>query len=188
MPSPATAKNTGLKKAMMKPRNSASMCSVRMGACPISTPATKAPSAVCTPISSVVSAIVSITSRMAVITGTSIVMLSLTQTIRRAISRRPTVRLTARKRAVPARLAPMLPRLTEPWVAMPAITAMITQAMVSSRMAVARISWPRSRRMAPTSISTMATILTDEIERAVPRNSAVTRRASGLGIRLAGSR
>ena len=43
MPSPATAKNTGLKKAMMKPRSSLSMCSVRIGDWPIRMPATKAP-------------------------------------------------------------------------------------------------------------------------------------------------
>ncbi len=65
---------------------------------------------------------------------------------------------------------------------MPEITAMMIQAMVSSRMAVARMSWPRSRRMAPISISTMATILTDEIDSAVPRNSAVTSRFSCIGM------
>ena len=100
MPRPATAKNTGLKKARMKPRSSPSICSVRIGDWPIRMPATKAPSAVCTPISSVVSAMPSMTTRMAVITGTSIVMWSLTQTISRATSRRPIVRLTARNRAV----------------------------------------------------------------------------------------
>ena len=73
MLSPATAKNTGLKKAMMKPRSSSSICSVRIGDWPTSTPATKAPSAVCTPISSVVSAIASMTTRMALMTGTSMV-------------------------------------------------------------------------------------------------------------------
>ncbi len=177
MPRPATAKNTGLKKAMMKPRSWPSICSVRIGDWPIRMPAMNAPSAVCTPISSVVSAIDSMTTRMAVITGTSIVMLSLTQTISRATSRRPTVRLKARNSAVPARLPPMLARSTVPWAAMPAITAMMTQAMVSSRIAVARMSWPMSRRMTPISISVMATIFTEEIDRAVPRNSAVT---SGL--------
>ena len=74
MPRPATAKNTGAKKAKMKPRSSLSICSVRIGDWPIMMPATKAPSAVCTPISSVVSASDSMTTRMAVITGTSIVM------------------------------------------------------------------------------------------------------------------
>ena len=73
MPRPATAKNTGLKKAMMKPRSWLSICSVRIGDWPIRMPATKAPRALCTPISSVVSAIVSMMSRMALITGTSVV-------------------------------------------------------------------------------------------------------------------
>ena len=86
MPRPATAKKTGLKKAMMKPRSWFSICSVRMGDWPIRMPATKAPSAVCTPIRSVVSAIDSMTIRMAVITGTSIVMLSLHHTMMRATS------------------------------------------------------------------------------------------------------
>ena len=80
----------------MKPRSSPSICSVRIGDWPIRMPATKAPSAVCTPISSVVSAMDSITTRMAVITGTSIVMWSLTHTISRATSRRPIVRLARR--------------------------------------------------------------------------------------------
>jgi hypothetical protein len=35
--------------------------------------------------------------------------------------------------------------------------------------------------MAPTSISTMATILTDEIDNAVPRNNAVTRSEPDAG-------
>ena len=111
MPRPATAKNTGLKKARMKPRSSPSICSVRIGDWPIRMPATKAPSAVCTPISSVVSAMPSMTTRMAVITGTSIVMWSLTHTISRATSRRPIVRLKTRKRAVSARLAPTVAQI-----------------------------------------------------------------------------
>ena len=77
-------------------------------------PATKAPSAVCTPMSSVDNAITSITSTMAVITGTSIVMLSLDQRMIRATKRRPIVRLTARNSAVPARLMPTFVTLTVP--------------------------------------------------------------------------
>ena len=45
MPRPATAKNTGLKKAKMNPLSSPSMCSVRMGDWPTNMPATNAPSA-----------------------------------------------------------------------------------------------------------------------------------------------
>ena len=163
----------------MKPRSSSSICSVRIGDWPISMPATKAPSAVWTPIRSVTSAMESVMIRMALITGISMRRLSLHQTMMRATTRRPTVRLAARKSAVRARLAPISARPTVPDTAMPEMTAMITQASVSSRMAVARIIWPRSRRMAPISISTMATIFTDEIESAVPRNSAVTSRACG---------
>ena len=69
---------------------------------------------------------------------------------------------------------------------MPAMTAIMTHAMLSSRMAVARINCPRSRRMAPTSIKTIATIFTDEIESAVPRNNAVTSRAAEEGINSSG--
>ena len=43
---PAMPKNTGMKNARMSPRNCSSMCLVRIGDSPISTPATKAPSTV----------------------------------------------------------------------------------------------------------------------------------------------
>ena len=68
----------------MKPRSSPSICSVRIGDCPTRTPATNAPSAVCTPMRSVASAIVSMTRRMAEMTGTSVVMLSLDHRMMRA--------------------------------------------------------------------------------------------------------
>ena len=54
---PAMPKNTGVKKAVMRPRNCSSMCLVRIGDSPTSMPATKAPSTVCTPIRCVISAI-----------------------------------------------------------------------------------------------------------------------------------
>ena len=41
--------------------------------------------------------------------------------------------------------------------------------------------WPRLRRMKFISCTTIATIFTDEIESAVPRKIAVTKRSSGLG-------
>jgi hypothetical protein len=151
-------------------------------------PATKAPSAVCTPISSVVSAIASMITRMAVITGTSIDRWSLTHTMRRATSRRPTMKLASRNSAVSPRLSPTCCSSTVSWTAMPEMTAMMIQASVSSRIAVARISWPRSRRSAPVSSSTMATILTDEIDSAVPRNSAVMSRPVFEGIVVDGIR
>jgi hypothetical protein len=46
--------------------------------------------------------------------------------------------------------------------------------------------WPRSRRRKFISRTTIATIFTEEIDSAVPRNIAVSRRASGLGKRSAG--
>ncbi len=187
MPRPATAKNTGEKKAMMKPRSSPSMCSVRIGDWPIRMPATKAPSAVCTPISSVVSAIASMITRMALITGTSVARLSLHQRMTRATRRRPKVRLAARNNAVRPMLKPTCWRSTVSWAAMPEMTAMMIQASVSSRIAVARMSWPMSRRSAPTSSSTMPTILTEEMASAVPRKSAVTSRAVGDGSSSTGS-
>ena len=64
--------------------------------------------------------------------------------------------------------------------------AMMTQPMVSSRIAEATMIWPRSRRMKFISRTTMATILTDEIDSAVPRKIAVTSRASGFGNSSAG--
>jgi hypothetical protein len=70
--SPARAKKTGMKSATMRPRNCSSMCRVRMGDSPISTPATNAPRTVCTPIASVTSAIAPVITRMTVMTGSSL--------------------------------------------------------------------------------------------------------------------
>ncbi len=64
--------------------------------------------------------------------------------------------------------------------------AMITQPMVSSRIAEATMIWPRSRRMKFMSRTTMATIFTEEIDSAVPRKIEVTSRASGFGNSSAG--
>ena len=114
MPSPATAKNTGLKKAMMKPRSWLSICSLRIGDWPIRMPATKAPRALCTPISSVVSARVSMMSRMALITAPSVARLSLHHTMMRATTRLPTVRLAARNSAVRPMLMPTCSKFTAP--------------------------------------------------------------------------
>ena len=58
---------------------------------------------------------------------------------------------------------------------------MMIQPMVSSMIAEATITCPRLRRMKFISRTTMATILTDEIDSAVPRNSDVIRRNSGRG-------
>ncbi len=64
--------------------------------------------------------------------------------------------------------------------------AMMIQPMVSSMMAVATMIWPTLRRMKFISRTTTATIFTEEIDSAVPRNSDATRRASGCGNRLCG--
>ena len=96
------------------------------------------------------------------------------------------MKLAARNRPVKARLVPMSRKSTTPSAAMPVMTAMMIQARVLLRIAVARMICPTSRRMAPISINTMATILTDEMESAVPRNSAVTSRSTCEGITAGG--
>ena len=55
------------------------------------------------------------------------------------------------------------------------------QPTLSSMMAEARMTWPTTRRMKFISRTTMATILTEAIDRAVPRNSAVISRLPGSG-------
>ena len=65
--------------------------------------------------------------------------------------------------------------------------AMMIQPMVSSTIADARMTCPTLRRMKPMSRTTLATIFTDEIDSAVPRNSAVMRRRFGSGSSASGS-
>ena len=85
-------------------------------------------------------------------------------------------------------LAYALPEELIPSTTARLVTALFlgTALSISSVKIVARMSWPRSRRIVPTSRSTMPTILTDETDSAVPRNSAVTSRAVGEGSTLAG--
>ena len=114
-------------------------------------------------------------------TGNSLAKLSLAQRMSADTTRRPTVRLIARNNSVP-----MTAKLTErtstvPDEAMPKEMAMMIQPLVSSRMAEATMIWPMSRRMKFISRTTTATILIEEIDSAVARNSAVTRRALALG-------
>src|SRR2546429_7111030 len=52
---------------------------------------------------------------------------------------------------------------------------------VSSQIAEDTITWPRLRRVKPISRTIAATILIEEIESAVPRNSDVSRRLPGSG-------
>jgi hypothetical protein len=72
-------------------------------------------------------------------------------------------------------------RSSEPCSARLKVMAMMIQPMVSSMMAEATMTWPRLRRMKFISRTTMATILTEEIDSAVPMNSEVMRRSSGRG-------
>jgi hypothetical protein len=64
---------------------------------------------------------------------------------------------------------------------------MMIQPIVSSMIAAAMITWPTVRRRKPTSRTTIATIFTDEIDGAVPRNSVVINRFSGSGSIVSGS-
>ena len=70
-------------------------------------------------------------------------------------------------------------RSTLPCCARPKMMAMMTQPIVSSMIAEATMICPRLRRMKLISRTTIATILTEEIDSAVPRNSEVIRRWSG---------
>ena len=64
---------------------------------------------------------------------------------------------------------------------------MMIQPMVSSMIAEATMTWPTVRRMKFISRTTMATIFTDAIDSAVPRNSAVISRLPGSGSTESGS-
>ena len=132
---PARPKNTGMKNAMIMPRSCSSMWRVRIGDSPISMPATKAPSTVCTPIAWVISAITPMITRMVVITANSLARLSLAQRMASATARRPTVRLTARKTAVPITLFATLARSMPPDCARLNVIAMMIQPIVSSTIA-----------------------------------------------------
>ena len=114
-------------------------------------------------------------------TGISLTKVSLVQRIRVNTSRRPSVKLTTRNSAVPSTLWASVARSTPPWSARPKMIAMMVQPIVSSMMAEATITCPRLRRMKRISRTTMATILTEEIDSAVPRKSEVIRRRSGRG-------
>ena len=61
------------------------------------------------------------------------------------------------------------------------MTAVIIQPTVSSMMADARIIWPTLRRIKFISRITVATIFTEAIDKAVPRNSEVINRLLGSG-------
>ena len=185
--SPANPKKTGMNSATMRPRSCSSMCRVRIGDWPTRMPATKAPSTVCTPIALVISAITPVATRIAVMTGSSLMNLSFAQRMSRNTRRRPMVKLRTRKIAVPSRLWASEARSIPPCSASPKVTDMMIQPIVSSMIAAATITWPTVRRRKPTSRTTIATIFTDEIDSAVPRNSAVINRFPGSGSIVSGS-
>ena len=101
---PASEKKMGMNRATTRPRNCSSMWRVRIGDSPTRIPATNAPSTVCTPIRCVMSAIVPMMTRIAVTTGTSLTKLSLVRRMMLNTRRRPSVKLAARKIAVPSTL------------------------------------------------------------------------------------
>ena len=124
--------------------------------------------------------------RIMVITGTSLTKLSLVQRIRLNTMRRPMVRLSARNSAVPSTLRASVAMSTVPCSARPNVMAMMIHPIESSMMAEATMTCPTVRRMKFISRTTMATILMEEIDSAVPRNSDVISRWSGLGSMASG--
>ena len=64
---------------------------------------------------------------------------------------------------------------------------MMIQPIVSSMIAAATITCPIVRRRKPTSRTTIATILTEEIDSATPRNNVVMSRLPGSGSSVSGS-
>ena len=125
--------------------------------------------------------------RMAVITANSLTKVSLTQRMMKNTMRRPTVRLTTMNKSVPITLCASDQASTAPCKARLKMIETMIQPMLSSMMAEARMTWPTTRRMKFISRTTMATILTEAIDKAVPRNSAVISRLPGSGSSESGS-
>ena len=101
--------------------------------------------------------------------------------------RRPIVRLATMKRTVPTMLCAKGIGSIDPCRARLKMIDTMIQPMLSSMMAEARITWPTTRRTKFISRTTIATILTDAIESAVPRNSDVINRFCGSGNMPSGS-
>ena len=120
-------------------------------------------------------------------TAKSLTKLSLTQRMMAKTMRRPMVRLIAMKASVPSTLRAMLKVSTWPCSARLKMMATMIQPTVSSMMAEARITWPTVRRMKFISRITVATILSEAMESAVPRNSDVISRLLGSGSIESGS-
>jgi hypothetical protein len=119
--------------------------------------------------------------RMAVITAYSLTKLSFTQRMTKNTARRPIVRLATMNRTVPRMLCASGIGSIEPCSARLKMIDTMIQPMLSSMMADAMITWPTTRRMKFISRTTIATILTDAIESAVPRKSDVISRFCGSG-------
>src|SRR6476661_6338049 len=109
------------------------------------------------------------------------IALEIAHRIRKKTKRRPTVKLAIRNAAVPSTLLLTLMRSMLPASARLNVIAMMIQPMESSQIAEATMICPRLRRVKPISRTIAATILMDEIESAVPRNSDVRKRWSGCG-------
>ncbi len=163
------------------------MWRVRMGDWPTRIPATNAPSTVWTPMASVIRAIPPAMARTTVITGSSLTDRSLAHLIRKNTIGRPMVKLSTRKRPVPATLRVTLMASIPPCSTRPKVTDMMIQPTVSSMMAEATMTWPTVRRRKPSSRTTRATIFTEEMESAVPRNKEVMKRLPGSGSTESGS-
>ena len=114
-------------------------------------------------------------------TAKSLTKVSLTQRMMLNTMRRPMVRLSPMKMSVPSTLLATLQASIWPCSARLKMTAVIIQPTVSSMMAEARMTWPTVRRVKFISRITVATILTDAIDSAVPRNSDVISRLPGSG-------
>ena len=91
------------------------------------------------------------------------------------------VRLAARNTSVPMTLCAKAQPFTAPLAARLKITETIIQPALSPMIAEATMTWPTVRRRKFISRTTVATICTDAIDSAVPRNRAVTSRLPGSG-------
>ena len=163
--SPAMPKNTGMKNARMRPRNCSSMCLVRIGDSPISTPATKAPSTVCTPMKCVVSAMTTHDHQ----DGRDHGEVAFEIVVGPADQEEDDAAADGEARDQEHGGAQDAPghvrRSIVPDCARPKVMAMMTQPIESSQIAEATMICPRLRRVKPISRTTAATILIEEIDK-----------------------
>jgi len=146
MARPANPKNTGMNKATINPRNSSSMCWVNIGDCPIMTPAMNAPNTVCTPMKSVTSASKRHDDQDYADDrhlDDEVIVRESNQLRHPSAANREAERRNA---ATPKTLNSTGPSTIFPCAARPPMNARIVQPIVSSKMAAARMTWPRFRR------------------------------------------